>query len=332
MARRAERPTVPRRLAIAGTPASHQLRALKQNIQGPGASIVGAVPRLAAAMAAMTGPVALVLDHLELLGSQQSLDAVAELAARLPAGAQLLVASRTAPPLPVALLRAQGQVVELGVEDLALDDQEARALLEGAGVGLDDPAVHELLARTEGWPVGLYLAALAHKAGGSRRHAWAGFTGDDQFMADYLWSELLGQPPPEGVAFLTRTAVLDRMTTTCSRSCRQVPLRVQVGEGANQAQQPHVVVVWAPADSHRRQHEKSATVSHALPGRVVPPLWVIPAHLMKATIASRGLGVPTAAVRPTTRAGGQQTPGHLWAESPWAEVTSAADRKEHTDG
>ena len=98
-----------------------------------------------------------------------------------------------------------------------MDDQEARALLEGAGVGLDDAEVNELVGRTEGWPVGLYLAALAHKAGGSRRHAWAGFTGDDRFMADYLWSELLGKLPPERVSFLTRTAVLDRMSRAAVR-------------------------------------------------------------------------------------------------------------------
>ena len=112
----------------------------------------------------------------------------------------------------MALLRAQGRVLELGVEELAMDRQETLALLEGAGVGLDDAEVDELLARTEGWPVGLYLAALAHKAGGPRRHAWAGFTGDDRFLADYLWSELLDQLPPERVAFLTRTAVLERMS------------------------------------------------------------------------------------------------------------------------
>jgi LuxR family transcriptional regulator, maltose regulon positive regulatory protein len=183
-----------------------------RGLAGPGASVVGVVARLAAAMAAMTQPVALVLDHLELLENQECLDLVAELAAQLPAGAQLLVASRARPPLPVAVLRVQGRVLELGAEELAMDHQDARALLEGAGVGLDDAAVNELLGRTEGWPVGLYLAALAHKAGGPRRHAWAGFTGDDRFMADYLWSELLGQLPPERVAFLTRTAVLEQMS------------------------------------------------------------------------------------------------------------------------
>ena len=183
-----------------------------RGLAGPGGSIMGAVPRLAAAMAAMTQPVALVLDHVELLTSQQALDAVAELAAQLPAGAQLLVASRARPLLPVALLRAQGRVLELGTAELAMDRREARAMLEGAGVALDDAEVEELLARTEGWPVGLYLAALAHKAGGSRRHPWAGFAGDDRFIVDYLWSELLGQLPPERVAFLTRTAVLERMS------------------------------------------------------------------------------------------------------------------------
>jgi LuxR family maltose regulon positive regulatory protein len=110
-------------------------------------------------------------------------------------------------------------VVELGVEELAMDHQETRALLERAGVGLDDAEVEELVVRTEGWPVGLYLAVLAHKAGGPRRHGWAGFTGDDRFVADYLWSELLGQLPPERVAFLTRTAVLERM---CGPLCDAV--------------------------------------------------------------------------------------------------------------
>jgi LuxR family transcriptional regulator, maltose regulon positive regulatory protein len=183
-----------------------------RGLAGPGASIVGVVPRLAAAVAAVTGPVALVLDHLELLENQVCLDVVAELAAQLPAGAQLLLASRARPPLPVAVLRAQGRVVEFGVEELAMDYQEARALLQGAGVGLNHAAVNDLLRRTEGWPVGLYLAALAHKAGGPRRHAWAGFTGDDRFVADYLWSEFLGKIPPELLSFLTRTAVLDRMS------------------------------------------------------------------------------------------------------------------------
>ncbi|MET0490550.1 MAG: LuxR family transcriptional regulator, partial [Acidimicrobiales bacterium] len=97
-----------------------------RGLAGPGGSTLGAVSRLAASMAAMTGPVAVVLDHLEVLENQACLDLVAELAAQLPAGSQLLVASRSRSPLPVGLLRAQGRVVELGVEELAMDHQEAR--------------------------------------------------------------------------------------------------------------------------------------------------------------------------------------------------------------
>ncbi|HEX5882756.1 MAG TPA: LuxR C-terminal-related transcriptional regulator [Actinomycetota bacterium] len=190
-----------------------------RGLAGPGASIVSAVSRLAAAMAAMTQPVALVLDHLDQLNNRQCLDAVADLAAEVPIGSQLLVASRARPPLPVGLLRTQGQVVEIGVQELAMDQQEAAALLEGAGVQLAEAEVNELVGRTEGWPVGLHLAAQAVKAGGPRRHSWAGLTGNDRIMAEYLWAELLVRLPRRMVSFLTRTAVLDRM---CGPLCDAV--------------------------------------------------------------------------------------------------------------
>jgi LuxR family transcriptional regulator, maltose regulon positive regulatory protein len=184
-----------------------------QALASPGAAILATVvPRLAAAVSQMTAPVAVVMDHVELLDNLECLDAVAELAVRLPEGSQLLLASRRTPPLPVALLRAQGQMAEIGVDELAMDQQEARALLEGAGVGLANTEVAKLVGRTEGWPVGLYLAALALKAGGRHHQAGLGFSGDDRFMADYLRSELLAHLSPELVTFLTRTAVLDRMS------------------------------------------------------------------------------------------------------------------------
>jgi LuxR family transcriptional regulator, maltose regulon positive regulatory protein len=184
-----------------------------QALASAGVSVLGTVlPRFASAVSAMAAPVALVLDHVELLDNRECLDAVAELAVRLPAGSQLLLASRRMPLLPVALLRAQGQMAEIGADQLAMDEREARALLEGAGVGLADADLTEVRRRTEGWPVGLYLAALAVKAGGRQHQAGFGFTGDDRFMADYLRSELLAHLPPELVEFLTRTAVLERLS------------------------------------------------------------------------------------------------------------------------
>ncbi|MFL5880526.1 MAG: LuxR C-terminal-related transcriptional regulator, partial [Actinomycetota bacterium] len=79
-------------------------------------------------------------------------------------------------------------------------------------VELADGEVEELTRRAEGWPVALYLAALAHKAAGQRGNTGVAFTGDDRFLADYLHAELLAHLPAEHVAFLTRTAVLDRLS------------------------------------------------------------------------------------------------------------------------
>jgi LuxR family maltose regulon positive regulatory protein len=177
------------------------------------------VPRLAAAMSAMTAPVAVVFDHVEMLHNRQCLDAVAELAMQLPVGSQLALASRTTPPLPLPRLRAQGRVVELGVAELAMDLPEARALLEQVRVA--DEHAEDLHRRTEGWPVGLYLAGLALQADAGAEDPGVGtaFSGEDRLVADYLWSELLSRLPAAKVSFLTRTAVLDRM---CGALCDAV--------------------------------------------------------------------------------------------------------------
>jgi LuxR family maltose regulon positive regulatory protein len=191
-----------------------------QALTSPGASLAATVvPRLAAAVSSMTEPVALVLDHAEVLSNWECLHVVAELAAQLPKGSQLLLASRATLPLPVEMLRARGQLVEIGVDELAMDQQEAHALLEGAGVQLAQAETTELIKRTEGWPAGLYLAALALRAGGSGGSGGVAFTGDDQFVAEYLRSEVLARLSSEQLTFLIRTSVLDRM---CGPLCDAV--------------------------------------------------------------------------------------------------------------
>jgi LuxR family transcriptional regulator, maltose regulon positive regulatory protein len=167
---------------------------------------------LVSAIAGMGQPVSLVLDHLEMITNRDSLDAIAQLALGLPAGSQLAIGSRYEPPLPAARLRAQGGIVEIGVADLAMGEQDAPALLRGAGVELVDADVRELLRRTEGWPVGLYLAALAMTSGSPHTHTGLTFTGDDRFMGDYLRSEILDRVSPAEASFLTRTSILDGMS------------------------------------------------------------------------------------------------------------------------
>ena len=170
------------------------------------------VPQLAGAMYSMSQPVSLFLDHVDLLHNRECLDAIAELALHLPAGSQLAMATRSDPPLPMARLRAGRSVLEIGVPELMMNEAEARALLAGAGLDLPDAETAALLERTEGWPVGLYLAALALKAGGDELRTGLPFSGDDRLMADYLRAELLARLSDDDVTFLTRTSVLDRMS------------------------------------------------------------------------------------------------------------------------
>ena len=213
----------------------------------PGTSVAAIVARrIAASLSSMTGPVVLVLDHTELLTNRQCRDAIAELALHLPPNARLAVASRGAPPIPLAGLRSRGAVAELEAADLAMDTQEARQLIEGVGVGLDDDDLAELVMHTEGWPVGLYLAALALKAGDRSSATRFVYTGDDRLVADYLRTELLARVPRGRLSFLTRTSVLERM---CGSLCDAVLGRTRSGRILEGLEESNMLVV--PLDRRR---------------------------------------------------------------------------------
>jgi LuxR family maltose regulon positive regulatory protein len=181
-----------------------------RSVATPGGAMVG-VGLLIAAIAAMRLPVAIVLDDVEALTTRAGRDVVGELAIRLPAGSRLAIGSRREVPVPVSLLRARGGIREIGIDELAMTEPEARTLLEGAGLALADERVDELVSSSEGWPAGLYLAALAIKAG-SRVETGVRFTGDDRFVGDYIRSEFLHRVSRADVTFLTRTSILERMS------------------------------------------------------------------------------------------------------------------------
>ena len=184
-----------------------------------GSSWTTRVPQVGAAMAAIDTPLVLVLDDLHAVGNQSCLDVLAELIQYVPAGSLIAVASREEPELPLARWRAQGSVVELGVADLRLDEQEAGELLSAAGVELDAGELDELTERTEGWPAGLYLAALSIQAGAAGATNVGAFSGDDRFVSEYLRLELLSHLPATEGRFITRTSILERM---CGGLCDAV--------------------------------------------------------------------------------------------------------------
>lgn len=178
---------------------------------------IGIVPALVAAIAPAGPPMTIVLDHLEHVSSTASHAALTEFAIRVPDGWRLAMASREPLPIPTARLRAQGRIMELGPVDLAMSETEAGQLLAGAGVEAPAMRTAELLARTEGWPVGLYLAALAMRTG--RPIGDLSFGGDDRWVGEYLRSELLSRVTPTEARLLLRTSVLERL---CGPLCDAV--------------------------------------------------------------------------------------------------------------
>jgi LuxR family maltose regulon positive regulatory protein len=181
-----------------------------RSLASPGAGVADLL-RLVSSISAMDAPVHIVVDHAEALTSRECLDIVGELAVRLPLGSQLAIASRVPIPAPEAQLRAHGALLEVGAADLAMVEQEGQSLLAGAGVELSAADAGVLVAHTEGWPAGLYLAALAINAGSPRLDVGV-FAGDDRYMGDYLRSEFLSRVSRADVSFLTRTSILDRLS------------------------------------------------------------------------------------------------------------------------
>jgi len=189
-------------------------------LASPGSSVPGSVvPRLGSAFSSMTSPVALVLDDVHVLRNSECQSALSVLADHVPRGSQLAVAGRAQPPLRVARLRAEGRILEIGQGDLSLDRDEASMLLSNADIAVGEDDVAELYRRTEGWPAGLYLAALYLREGGPVAGAGVSFGGDDRLVSEYMKSEFLARISRRRRAFLTRTAVLERM---CGSLCDAV--------------------------------------------------------------------------------------------------------------
>ena len=138
-------------------------------------------------------PTVLVVDNAHLVSTPETFDALHEVARSMPAGSQLALASRSEPGLPVGSLRAHRRIFELRTGDMAMTRSEAAALMAATGIRLGSDGLDTLPRRTEGWPAGLYLAALAAQAQPNVDIALSRFAGDDQVVAEYLRDELMAR-------------------------------------------------------------------------------------------------------------------------------------------
>jgi LuxR family transcriptional regulator, maltose regulon positive regulatory protein len=167
--------------------------------------------RLGSALSMRTRPFVLVLDDVDRLSEPMVADAVMTLAGYVPTGSLLALSGRAVPNNGLARLRADGRLIEVGVDDLALGPPQAHRLLRGAGVRATKAEAAELADATEGWPVGLYLAALSLQEQRRSTLPPIRFTGDDRFVVDYVRSEVLEPLTRDRQRFLIRTSILDRL-------------------------------------------------------------------------------------------------------------------------
>jgi LuxR family transcriptional regulator, maltose regulon positive regulatory protein len=158
------------------------------------------------------GEFVVVLDDAHLAPPEVVRDLLELLLAELPDGCTVALSSRTEPPLPLGRLRARRALIEVRVPELAMMPAEASLLLRQAGLEPDFSTVQALVRRTEGWPVGLYLAALSVGEQADVAGALGRVRGDDHHLAEYFRDEVLSVLPPDLTEFAVRTSVLDELS------------------------------------------------------------------------------------------------------------------------
>jgi LuxR family transcriptional regulator, maltose regulon positive regulatory protein len=130
----------------------------------------------------------------------------------LPPNAHLVLITRTDPILRLGRLRAAGQLAEIRADDLAFTQDEAYSILASDGVQLSDDSVSELVHRTEGWPAGVYLAALSLVGRPDAAEFVHHFSGNNRFVGDYLTEEVLSRQTDEVRNFILDMSILDRFS------------------------------------------------------------------------------------------------------------------------
>ncbi len=192
-------------------------------------------------------PVVIVLDDYNAIDEKSIHKGVAFLVDRMPAQLHVVISTRVDPPLPLARLRAGGQLCEIRTGDLRFTPEEAAVLLNDLmGLGLSEADIAVLDARTEGWVTSLQMAALSMRG----RHDISGFVtsfgGSHRFVLDYLSDEVLSRQTADVQAFLLETPILDRLTGPL---CDVVTGRKDSGKVLRRLEESNLFLV--PCDDER---------------------------------------------------------------------------------
>lgn len=164
-------------------------------------------------IAGSASPIILILDDYHAIHTPPIHKQLAFLLDRIPQQMHLIILTREDPLLPVARLRARGQLLEIHQHDLRFTGEETVELLRNVmGLTLEPNDIAALERRTEGWIAGLHLAALSMRGRDDLAGFVRAFTGSSRFVLDYLLEEVFEQQSPEVKTFLIKTSVLERLS------------------------------------------------------------------------------------------------------------------------
>ena len=230
--------------------------------RGGSAPVEAVLTALLNELSVLPGDLTLVLDDYHLAEGPGTRPGMVFLVEHLPPQVHLVVSSRSDPALPLARLRARGELVEVRAADLRFTGSEAATYLNELNtLGLSPEDVAVLERRTEGWAAALQLAALSLSVSDDRSEFIAGFAGDDRFVVDYLADEVLDGLPADVRRFLLDTSVLDRLTGPL---CDAVTARSGGRAVLESLERENLFVI--PLDAHRewyRYHHLFADVLRA---------------------------------------------------------------------
>ncbi len=214
-------------------------------------------------LAAAGGGAVVVLDDYHVIDEAAIHGFVAALVERLPPGARLAIATRADPPLPLARLRARGELLEVRADHLRFTAAEAASLVRSSGVDLPPSEIDELTDRTEGWAAALRLAAVSLRGRPDHADLVRRFGASHRYILDYVVEEVLAGLPRDSQEFLLRTSILDRL---CGPLCEAV-----TGEPGGQARLEGLEranLLITPLDDERRWYRYHALFAGILRARL----------------------------------------------------------------
>ncbi len=277
-----------------------------------------------------------LVDDVHVLRSPAALAALERLLGQTAHGTSVAFAARRPPPLPLARLRAEGRLLEIGMDELTLKDREAETLLRRAGVLLPRRETAALAQRLEGWPAALFLAALSLRSGAQASTVG----GDDRFLADYLDTEHLACLSSAQRKFAMQTSVLAELTSgecdsLLSRSdsaqmletLERAGVAVPLDHRRRRYRYPRIVRDLLLRELERSEPEHARALHRAAAGRALE-IGAVEEALEHAAAAGDVSGVADLAERLAVTACGR---GRLDALERWLDLVHDDDVENHPD-